>query len=247
VSEHGSRNRVPQPCRAFCRKSGQRKFFIDFTTVQLQTFVPSTEEEKMSTTEKGMIRIDGEGGLPVSEVRQLLSTIEHAYNSLLIFEAATEPASTSRTGGVPIWTPEPKFSLEESMTLVLPSDRLVLQRVELASPGFWEFMGTLNPLEVIRKYLQDRHERQKDRAYRAALEAEKMRMQILLDETELIGKRLRIAKEVGAPEHITASLLNELVYRPLEDLGAVQDKGLIVAVPEVRRLSEGKREVVQAA
>jgi hypothetical protein len=194
----------------------------------------------MAVVEKAVLHIEGEGGLPVSEVRQFLSVIEHAYNSLLIFEAATEPASTSRTGGVPIWTPESKFSLEQSTTLVLPSDRLVLQRVELASPGFWEFMGALNPMEVMRKYLQDRHERQKDRAYRAALEAEKLRVQILLEETEVIGKRLKIAKEVGAPEHIMASLLNELVYRPLEGIATLHDKGLIVAVPEVRRLPDSK-------
>ena len=31
------------------------------------------------------------------------------------------------------------------------------------SPGFWEFLGSLNPLEVIRRYLNDRHERAKDR------------------------------------------------------------------------------------
>jgi hypothetical protein len=31
----------------------------------------------------------------------------------------------------------------------------LVARVELGSPGFWEFAGALNPLEAIRKYLND--------------------------------------------------------------------------------------------
>jgi len=45
---------------------------------------------------------------------------------------------------------------------IIPQDeRLVISKVTFQSPGFWEFLGSLNPLEQIREYLKDRHERQK--------------------------------------------------------------------------------------
>jgi hypothetical protein len=55
-----------------------------------------------------------------------------------------------------------------------PADPLVVSRVVFESPGFWEFLGNLNPLEVLRNYLNDRHEREKDREYRSAAERERL-------------------------------------------------------------------------
>jgi len=45
--------------------------------------------------------------------------------------------------------------------IVLPSERLFFSKVNIQSPGFWEVMGSLNPLQQIREYLKDRHERKK--------------------------------------------------------------------------------------
>jgi hypothetical protein len=33
-----------------------------------------------------------------------------------------------------------------------PAEPLIVTRVLLQSPGFWEFLGSLNPLEVLRRY-----------------------------------------------------------------------------------------------
>ena len=60
------------------------------------------------------------------------------------------------------WPPSP----EEIASLVPRKEQLILSAVKLTSPGFREFSGTLNPLEVLRKYLNDRHERRKDHEYR---------------------------------------------------------------------------------
>jgi hypothetical protein len=69
------------------------------------------------------------------------------------------------------------------------ADPLVVSRVRLSSPGFWEFFGGLNPFEVLRKYLNDRHERRKDREYRS--EAERQRL-------ELQNQRIAIENAVRA-------------------------------------------------
>ena len=73
----------------------------------------------------------------------------------------------------------------------------MLQRVQLTSPGFWEFLGTLSPLEVMRNALNDRHRRRQDREYRE--EAERRRLDLQNDylETEVLRDRIALAREAG--------------------------------------------------
>jgi hypothetical protein len=159
--------------------------------------------------------------VPTSDVRQLLTAFEHAYNCLLIFLSATEPGAPKVE-----WYPDPYFGIERSESMVFRSDRLVLAAARLASPGFWEFLGSQNPLEIIRKYLQDRHERLKDRRYKTGFEAQRLGLENVRLETDIIEKRIEVAKRNGAPEHVIASLLDQLVYDPLDGIGALQDGGL---------------------
>ena len=58
--------------------------------------------------------------------------------------------------------------------MITPQYELVLDGVSLSSPGAWDFLGKLNPLDVIRQYLTDRHERRKDKEYREAHENRKL-------------------------------------------------------------------------
>jgi len=55
------------------------------------------------------------------------------------------------------------ISVRKPNQVILPEDRLRIHRIAIKSPGFWEFFGNINPLEVLRKYLCDRHERKKMR------------------------------------------------------------------------------------
>lgn len=50
---------------------------------------------------------------------------------------------------------------------VLRDDRLIILKVNIQSPDFWEVIGSLNPLEQIREFLKDRHERKIDDHYRS--------------------------------------------------------------------------------
>src|SRR5208282_3632304 len=68
-------------------------------------------------------------------------------------------------------------SASEVTAFVAPRDRLRIHSVTLSSPGFWEFFGKLNPLEVIRQYLTYRHEQRKDREYREAAEKNKLNLE----------------------------------------------------------------------
>jgi hypothetical protein len=103
----------------------------------------------------------------------------------------------------------------------------VLSAVSLTSPGFWDFVGTLNPLEVLRHYLNDRHERRKDRSYRESAEQRRLALENLSLQNKVIAERIRIAKELGATDRDLAPLLNELINKPLTALDRHQDKGII--------------------
>lgn len=66
----------------------------------------------------------------------------------------------------------PILGLANTATLspeaVVPEHRLVVKRVRIESPGLWEFAASLNPLQQIREYLNDRHQRRQDREFREA-------------------------------------------------------------------------------
>lgn len=121
------------------------------------------------------------------------------------------------------WSPTP----EEVASLVPHSERLVLKAAQLSSPGYWDFLGKLNPLEVIRHYLNDRHERRKDRDYRESAEARRLRLENLKLENQVLRERIEIARGLGATERDLAPLLNELVYRPLQALDRHQDRNVL--------------------
>ncbi|HLK09945.1 MAG TPA: hypothetical protein VKW76_01040 [Candidatus Binatia bacterium] len=195
----------------------------------------------------GVLRIQGELGVRLEEVREHLARLEHAYNSIYAFEriiASAErlaqrgpwpaplfgldpfgwPGFPIRTGRLlSSWPPSPAV-----VASVVPGrDRLVLQAARFESPGFWDFLRSLNPLEVIRQYLNDRHERRRDREYREAAEARRLDLENRLLENRVIRERIDIARSLGAADSDLTPLLNELVHRPLRALNGAQDEGVI--------------------
>lgn len=184
----------------------------------------------------GVIKLYGQGNIEVEMVYSYLADLEHAYNSIFVFESIDPhyfpmslfllPYRGRRLRFIRFiqdWPPSPK----EIASLVPIRDRLVMVGVSLSSPGFWEFLGSLNPLEVIRQYLNDRHERRKDREYRESAEARRLELENLKLENEVLKERIKILKELGIEDRDLAPLLNELVFRPLRALGYYQDRGVI--------------------
>jgi hypothetical protein len=196
--------------------------------------------------EQGRLRIHGHGEVEVELVISYLADLKHAYNSIILFESIIDglertardihfsrypfglymdwPVARRRgIGHIREWPPRP----EEVASFVPASEQLALSAVQLSSPGFWEFLGTLNPLEVLRKAINDRHERRKDIEYRESAEKRRLELENQILETELISKRITMARELGATKRDLAPLLNELVYRPILHLDRSQDRGVI--------------------
>lgn len=189
------------------------------------------------------LRVHGEGGVEVELVAAYLADLKHAYDSILYFEASIDGMRRiahdfpfplypfgpdlrrpRRVGtGALYWPP----TVQEIASFVPRAEQLILASVNINSPGVWEFIGALNPLEVLRKYLNDRHERRKDHEYRESAEQRKLALENLVLENNVLSERIRIAKELGATDRDLAPLLNELVFKPLVALDRYQDKGLI--------------------
>jgi hypothetical protein len=187
-------------------------------------------------------RFDTVGHVPVESFRRVLAVLEEAYDGLAALDAvlaAPTPAERASRTGSAVQRRRQEASdardridlahryLEWPSALRGAEDSLFLQSCEVGSPGFFEFLGALNPLEVLRRYLNDRHERQKDRQYRNKLEAERLDLENMLLQNEVFGERLRLIKEhVGDVE--VAPVLNAWVVRPLEAVGRESDAGLLL-------------------
>jgi hypothetical protein len=191
--------------------------------------------------QRAILRITSEGGVRLIEIREYLAAIEDAYNGVVVFENLVDGLRREGPFFVrpffPMWLPlyvsgrKRRLNLAEGTqsiaSFVRSSERIVLLRVKLESPGVWEFLGKLNPLEVIRQWVADSHERRKDKNYREAAEQERLRLENGLLENRVIRERIQIARELGATNEDLAPVLNDLILKPLAAVSQQQNKGLI--------------------
>jgi uncharacterized membrane protein len=115
----------------------------------------------------------------------------------------------------------------EFSTFILPGDKLQLSKISIESPGFWEFIGTLNPLQQIREYLKDRHERNKDNKYRSRQEEEQGDLDTIMKREGIISQRIDILRKAGYSDTEIRQFINVMIVKPLNLLGGQQDNQLI--------------------
>lgn len=111
--------------------------------------------------------------------------------------------------------------------IILPSDRLFISKVNIQSPGFWEVLGSLNPLQQIREYIKDRHERKKDDKYRSRQEEEIGELEIEERRNKIINQRIETLRGLGYSNTEIRQLVMAMVIEPLNKLGRHQDNGQI--------------------
>ncbi len=176
-----------------------------------------------------MLLVEGPRLGRVREVVDLLNDIEHAYNNFYVFDSLVNSIEKAESSYI-YSRRTPKFSLvakSKVASFVLPEDKLRLHRIEFNSPGFWEFMGALNPLEVMRKWVADNHERRKDRDYRESLEADRLYLENEKLKTEVVRDRVALLRENGVPEEKIREALTQYIVEPLTRLERHQDAGMI--------------------
>ena len=188
------------------------------------------------------LQITAHRGGSIAEISEFLSDVETAYLAVYAFERLS-PARRSLHSlpprlwlelGYPFQLSSPASHAAFTIDAVPPNARLTLERVRIESPGYWEFLGALNPLEQIRQYLNDRHKRRQDREYRELLERQRMELENEQIQQQIEQGSLSIAREYVEflrEMGYDAEEIRELVWQrlgpPLTRLGRHQDSGLI--------------------
>jgi hypothetical protein len=203
-------------------------------------------------SQSGIITIHSAGQIKVDEAIGFLESIQQAYNKVYAFLSLIDSLDsaqrhlpnrdTQNTAIVEFFSSQIAHYIatserfyEFARDVVPASDKLLLNSVVLESPGFWAFLGKLNPLEVVRKYLCDRHERLKDRNYRNAAEKSRLEYENELLKTKIVSDRIKIAKSVGITDAQLHPLLNRLLFTPLTELDSYQD-GLLIQDVEFKAI-----------
>jgi hypothetical protein len=201
----------------------------------------------MPGQQDGRLRVNSESGWPVGDCIEFLAAIRRAYNSLVVLASIldsynsygypTHSGGRARLGlfGDPLINQtfvELPFSEDFISSLMLPQEKLLIRRVQLSSPGFWEFVGLLNPLEVIRKFIDDCHQRRQDREYREQSERRRLEIQNDILETQMLRERIQTARELGIPDYQMTQLLNRLVYEPMGQVEVLIARGIILPADE---------------
>ncbi|WP_157579171.1 hypothetical protein [Spirosoma montaniterrae] len=193
-------------------------------------------------TENTTLRINANRAGTVKEITDYLFDLENAYNCLYVFDdflGVVSPNSYSRRRSKFFFyelglSLAPNFKLDNSNEFLLPEHRMVISKINIQSPGFWEVLGTLNPLQQIREYLNDRHSRGKDLRWReqsekekAMLENELIQRQIFEADNRTMKERISIFRDLGFSDQEIRQIIWTNVGKPLMELGKHQDNGLI--------------------
>lgn len=194
-------------------------------------------------TSYATLQIESRTPMLLSEARALLDAMQGAYDGVTAFNTISEAyINTYRRQeryGFPfrIYGTDPSLPVQHvPAAQVVGFDQvIILQRVQLSSPGFWEFLGALNPLDQIRRYLNDRHQRKLDMLNQPTQE---QTARLVNDNLELQNEALALAnlrevldlgREINLPSAELTSMYREYVSTNLRTLGDTVDR--LNAVP----------------
>lgn len=165
----------------------------------------------------------------MNDVISLLSALENNYNLIFAYEKIRIESILNYAENINNIDKYCKdvhlkfrYLQEENFSkLILSNEYLVINRINFNSPGFWEVIGSCSPLRQIRKYVSERHERQRDKVY--AWELDKKYKEAEIDEKELNNDllRLTITKEMISQLEsidIPNKDINEIVWKSYQNL-----------------------------
>lgn len=144
----------------------------------------------------------------VDDVIDTLKSINQVYNMFILFQIVLKDHKFVKNNdlfGFKSVLGRYKSILSDSIytNIISPEEVLIISKVNFNSPGFWEVVGSLNPLTQLREYLNDRHNRKKDKltweneAAKAILdnrrlELENKKLEIENNELELTNQKLAL-------------------------------------------------------
>jgi mannose/fructose/N-acetylgalactosamine-specific phosphotransferase system component IIB len=182
------------------------------------------EGVRLSAQRTATLRVTALRAGNVGEVVDFLAGIAAAYDSLFpMFSRLEREATITRSQAHAPDPSAPVLLLDEPNP-----EPLLIARIQINSPGLWDFLGSLSPLEVLRRYLNDRHERKRGEDFRA-LELEEKRLQNEMLRTQVIRERIALFREVDEVAALIQAADFARASVALGRLDSPQDNGLIGA------------------
>lgn len=200
-------------------------------------------------TRLGHISVAAERAGSPAELSQMLLDFDAAYCAVYRFQAHFSPLHRRRRGpmmfelamefGYP-WGPLGwGGSCGDLASGISPEHQLVVSKVRIESPGLWEFLGSLNPLQQVREYLNDRHRRRQDKEFREASERDRLILENELIQTQInekdnanLRERIALFRELGMSDEEIRAMVWTSIGKPLAQLGRHQDSRLIGNSPD---------------
>ena len=191
--------------------------------------------------ERGNVKINIQRGASVGEFVSLLADLEEAYVTLYLLPIERFgrrfrlPLSfLIEYIGIDLFGLHHDEWRKRKGVEIYPEDQLQIDRISIQSPGWIDLIGSLNPLQQLREYLKDRHERKKDLDWRgdtererAELENEILRQQVAKEATGVIREFNELLREMDISSEERQRIIWERLGPPLMRLGRHQDTGLL--------------------
>ena len=159
------------------------------------------------------IRIYGNTLGSLNDVIDTLISINNTYNIFLLFQLTIDNPQLVKNGYYPnllslIINYRKFLDYNDFDKILLPSDMLMVKSINFNSPGFWEFLGSLNPLNQLRQYLNDRHNRKKDKLL---WEQEQVQKKLENDKLKLKNESIILQNESVALQNEKYSIENSFL------------------------------------
>lgn len=127
----------------------------------------------------------------------------------------------------------------DNIDIISPDEYPIITKVNFNSPGFWEVIGEWNIFEQLRKYIQERHLRNRDKKYAWDLDRKKQMVEIEsqqlsndLLKLDITQKMITQLKQIGLSD-IEVRHVVQKSYGNLELLNSHIDNDRIVEIKKV--------------
>lgn len=200
--------------------------------------------------DSGILLVEVTRAGSVDETLQFLIDLQNAYENLYalnlkiesVMKAVEQPRESIPSGKR--LRPPALSPVRRPRDVVLPDERMTIRRVDIKSPGLWEFLASLNPILQLREYAKDLHERRKDKEWREAeqhremvlenqkreRDIQKMDLDNIRTRDSILAERIKILLSLGYTEEQVRRLINTHYFGPLSYLDHHFDSGLITSI-----------------
>ena len=194
------------------------------------SIIPGSRGHRFGST--GLFRLHVAEPPPLYQFTEILQKLDSAYNQLRGFEVhlhvlladlSSDRGPIAHSRDVlrkKLFQLLDNLGNEKGGRTISPEDRVRIKGIEIHSPGLLEFFARLNPLEQIRLYLNDRHQRKMTEGDKA--------LDWKMKEVKYYRELAAFMKDLGVSDEEIRLAISTQLIAPLKPLDEAVDSGFIV-------------------